>query len=32
MDTREDLIREISRLLAESDRETLIFVLFFLLG
>lgn len=32
MDTREELIREIVRLLETSDRETLIFVLAFLLG
>lgn len=32
MDTREEMIREIVRLLETSDRETLIFVLAFLLG
>jgi hypothetical protein len=32
MDTREELIREIVRLLETSDRETLIFILAFLLG
>lgn len=32
MDTREELIREIVRLLETSDQETLIFVLAFLLG
>lgn len=32
MDTRKELIREITRLLKKSDRETLIFILAYLLG